>query len=54
MATLLIFAIVLEAPHRMLPKIVGPAGDHLVVIGDSISAGLNQNISWPDATHSHT
>jgi acyl-CoA thioesterase-1 len=33
----------------MLPKIVGPAGDHLVVIGDSISAGLNQNISWPVA-----
>lgn len=42
-------AVAIEYPHRVLPKIFGPVGDHIVVIGDSISAGLNPGISWPIA-----
>lgn len=47
--TLMFCAIVVEYPHRVLPKVVGSADKHLVVIGDSISSGLNPQISWPVA-----
>jgi acyl-CoA thioesterase I len=37
-----------EAPYRTLPHITGASSDHVVVIGDSISSGIDprQN-SWP-------
>jgi acyl-CoA thioesterase-1 len=45
---LIIHGVVLEYPHRLLPRIEGAASDHLVVIGDSISAGLAPGIPpWP-------
>jgi lysophospholipase L1-like esterase len=51
-ATLTLFlvsGIVFEFSHRQLPEILfGPVSDHLVVIGDSISAGLDRrNAPWP-------
>jgi hypothetical protein len=37
-----------EFRHRREPKIVGFRSDHMVVIGDSISAGRDEHIpSWP-------
>lgn len=36
--------VILELPHRTLPVIAGPTEDHLVVIGDSISAGLDPSV----------
>ena len=45
---LVIYGVALEYPHRRLPQIDGSRGDHLVVIGDSISAGLAPRIPpWP-------
>jgi acyl-CoA thioesterase-1 len=48
---LLILLVVLSATefsHRSMPAIVGPVSDHLVVIGDSISAGMDANApTWP-------
>jgi hypothetical protein len=39
---------VLEFPHRKVPMINGSSADHLVVIGDSVSAGINPQIPpWP-------
>ena len=51
-ATLIVFlvsGIVFEFSQRHLPEIIiGPVSDHLVVIGDSISAGLDRRASpWP-------
>jgi lysophospholipase L1-like esterase len=44
-----------EFPHRNLPKIRGDTSDHLVVIGDSISAGLDTSIStWPTMMERNT
>jgi acyl-CoA thioesterase I len=38
----------LEFSRRRLPLITGPASNHLVVIGDSISSGISQRVpSWP-------
>jgi len=37
-----------EWTHRTMPRIVGPSGDHLVVIGDSISSGIDLRVpTWP-------
>ena len=50
MAALLFLLVVLpavESSHRKMPVIMGAATDHLVVIGDSISAGLGTRAPWP-------
>ena len=47
LTALLVVAVSIEYPHRRLPKLVGTGDDHIVVIGDSISAGLDPRISWP-------
>ena len=40
----------LEIPHRKMPKITGEVADHLVVIGDSISSGIDaREPPWPAA-----
>jgi acyl-CoA thioesterase-1 len=45
---LLVGMTISELPHRTLPVITGPTDDHLVVIGDSISAGLDPRVPpWP-------
>jgi acyl-CoA thioesterase I len=37
-----------ELSHRNTPEINGPADDHLVVLGDSISAGIGTHVTpWP-------
>jgi acyl-CoA thioesterase I len=51
MAILLLLSLTLpamEIRHRRLPVIEGEPSDHLVVIGDSISAGLDARVApWP-------
>lgn len=47
LSALLVVAVSIEYPHRKLPKLVGTGDDHIVVIGDSISAGLDPRVSWP-------
>jgi acyl-CoA thioesterase I len=45
---LLLALAVMELRHRTMPAIEGEPSDHLVVIGDSISAGLDARVSpWP-------
>jgi acyl-CoA thioesterase I len=49
-ATLAFFVFVLPAVerlHRAFPILAGAPSDHLVVIGDSISAGLGSQSPWP-------
>lgn len=50
-AVLMLFLIVLTAiefSHRTMPVIKGSPSDHLVVIGDSISAGIDPKVpAWP-------
>src|SRR5260370_37104324 len=37
-----------ELPRRRMPAIVGIPSDHLVVIGDSISSGIDSHVpAWP-------
>jgi len=37
-----------ELRHRKIPTITGPPSDHLAVIGDSISSGIDPHVpSWP-------
>lgn len=44
---LLVFPAV-ELSHRAMPVIAGEPGDHLVVIGDSISSGIDPGVpAWP-------
>ena len=44
-----------EFAHRRLPAIRGEASDHLVVIGDSISAGLGTRVrAWPEVMRQAT
>jgi lysophospholipase L1-like esterase len=44
-----------ELMHRRIPRIEGSASDHLVVIGDSISAGSDPRIpNWPAIFESRT
>jgi acyl-CoA thioesterase-1 len=38
-----------ELFHRKMPYISGVIDDHLVVIGDSISSGVDARSSWPSA-----
>lgn len=45
---LLVTLVVIELPHRAMPVIVGTRSDHLVVIGDSISSGIDPRVPpWP-------
>jgi acyl-CoA thioesterase-1 len=45
---LLLLLCVLELRHRRRPVITGGLSDHLVVIGDSISAGIDPHVPpWP-------
>jgi len=38
----------IELSHRKMPRVVGAPSDHLVVIGDSNSAGIDPSIpAWP-------
>src|SRR5277367_3402951 len=38
----------LELPHRKIPTIVGTPCDHLTVVGDSMSSGIDPNVlAWP-------
>lgn len=38
----------LEFLHRKMPRITGNASDHVVVIGDSISSGIDPHVAaWP-------
>jgi len=47
--------VVLEYSHRRLPDIGGVVDNHLVVIGDSISAGLtSQVVPWPHVMQQET
>ena len=47
LALLVIFTAI-ELPHRMMPVIAGDRRDHLVVIGDSISSGIDPRVlPWP-------
>jgi lysophospholipase L1-like esterase len=47
--TVLLFVLTtIEFSHRGMPKIMGSASDHLVVIGDSISSGIDSRLqTWP-------
>ena len=48
LAILLVVLPAIEFSHRTLPKITGSASDHLVVIGDSISSGIDPRLeAWP-------
>ena len=48
LAVLLIVLSLIELQHRVLPSMSGPPSDHLVVIGDSISAGIDPRVPpWP-------
>ncbi len=45
---LLLVLPVMEFSHRGIPEIAGTPSDHLVVIGDSISSGLDPRVApWP-------
>jgi hypothetical protein len=37
----------IEFYHRGMPRVTGTASDHPVVIGDSISSGIDQVEPWP-------
>jgi lysophospholipase L1-like esterase len=48
LAVLLLVLPAIEFSHRRIPRITGSATDHLVVIGDSISSGIDQHLeAWP-------
>jgi lysophospholipase L1-like esterase len=47
--TVLLFVLTtIEFSHRRMPRITGTPSDHLVVIGDSISSGIDPHLqAWP-------
>jgi acyl-CoA thioesterase I len=45
---------ILELPWRQRPAFTGTPADHLVVIGDSISAGIFADSPWPSIFQAHT
>ena len=52
---LLVIIPITEFTHRALPGIRGAASDHLVVVGDSISAGLGTRVrAWPEVMEAMT
>jgi lysophospholipase L1-like esterase len=55
LAVLLVVLSISEFQHRQMPTIMGPSCDHLVVIGDSISAGLDPRFgAWPTVMQQRT
>ena len=51
----LLALVVIELPHRQMPVIVGVPSDHLVVIGDSISSGIDSHVpAWPNFMRQRT
>jgi acyl-CoA thioesterase-1 len=45
---LLVILVGIELPHRTMPVIAGDRSDHLAVIGDSISSGIDPRVPpWP-------
>ncbi|HEY4330803.1 MAG TPA: hypothetical protein VGN88_13765, partial [Phycisphaerae bacterium] len=51
---LLILLPALEFPHRLRPTLTGTSSDHLVVIGDSLSAGIGPETPWPTVLQQNT
>jgi acyl-CoA thioesterase-1 len=48
LTVLLVVLPAIEFSHRRMPTITGSASDHLVVIGDSISSGIDSRVeAWP-------
>jgi lysophospholipase L1-like esterase len=48
LAAFLLVLAVIEFSHRRMPRITGITSDHLVVIGDSISSGIDSRLqAWP-------
>ena len=48
LAALLLVLTAIEFSHRRMPRITGSTSDHLVVIGDSISSGIDPRLqAWP-------
>jgi len=55
LGVLIVCGTALEYPHRQLPDITGGVGNHLVVIGDSTSAGLTSQVApWPQVMQQAT
>jgi acyl-CoA thioesterase-1 len=48
LVVLLLVLPAIEFSHRRMPRITGSASDHIVVIGDSISSGIDPHLeAWP-------
>ena len=48
LAVLVLVLSAIEFSHRSMPRITGSTSDHLVVIGDSISSGIDRHVvAWP-------
>ena len=48
LALLLVLLTAVEVTHRAMPQVTGVLSDHLVVIGDSISSGIDPRVpAWP-------
>jgi lysophospholipase L1-like esterase len=48
LAVLLLILPAIEFSHRRMPRITGSVSDHLAVIGDSISSGIDPHLeAWP-------
>jgi len=44
----------IEFSHRRMPMVTGNASDHLVIIGDSISSGIDSQVeAWPVCCDGH-
>jgi len=60
LSTLILVAVIvsgifMEYPQRVLPRVTGPVSNHLVVIGDSLSAGLTSQVApWPSVMQRNT
>jgi len=45
---LMVCMCVMEYPFRKLPELTSPPGDHIAIVGDSISAGIDPRVpAWP-------
>ena len=48
LAALVFLLVAIESSHRKMPRIADGDSDHLVVIGDSISSGIDPHVEpWP-------
>ena len=51
LVVMLVLLPAMELKYRLMPVMEGPRADHLVVIGDSISAGIDPGVpTWSDVT----